>query len=347
MFRIKNFLFNNVVYCRSYAYDKSKLFPLLTEVKQEQTPPPVRTQSYEDFSKISEERLLEQARQEKEREAHVRCRIFKESIKLSQSIGQIELSNYVGKELLKQRNDTNWENFDFNYPTENSAVHIKEENSRNSINTSIINRPFRQDPGKVVAGFIPEEWPSFFIPKTGVTGFYTLLFAFGTFLVSKEVYVLDHYFYHGLAWVVLGTACVKVFGPPLAHRLDLEIDKYEHEWNQNRTETTNYLEDQIVEELFNQYQIEGQIMLMDAKRQNVALQIEEEFRRRQMVVYNEVKRRLDYYVELEFVMRRIQQKNLVDYVQNEVNKSVTPDMHDKLIYYSIDRILEELERSKL
>ncbi|KAL1497560.1 hypothetical protein ABEB36_008501 [Hypothenemus hampei] len=209
-----------------------------------------------------------------------------------------------------------------------------------------IQRPIRQEPGKVLLAFVPENWWSAFIPKTGITGLGTFLFTFGTFLVSKEYYVLDHDYYLGLSTIVLWASLIKYLGPTIAKYLDNDIDKYEKSWNEEREQIKEVLEESMMHEVQLQFQTEGQLMVIDAKRENVALQLEEEFRKRQMHYYDQVVKRLNYHVAVEEVKQRIVYKNLLDYVTTEVHKAITPEMQDKLIYYSIDQIMIDLQKEK-
>mgnify|MGYP005984266105 FL=1 len=77
--------------------------------------------------------------------------------------------------------------------------------------------------------------------------------------------------------------------------------------------------------------MEGQNMLIQAKRENVALQLEAAYRNRLLAAYEEVKKRLDYQVEKQNIERRIGQKNLVDWVVKKVKASITPDQEKQNI----------------
>ncbi|KAI9588187.1 ATP synthase subunit b, mitochondrial [Glossina fuscipes] len=186
-------------------------------------------------------------------------------------------------------------------------------------------RPVRlEQPGKVRLGFIPDEWFQFFYNKTGVTGPYTFGVGLITYLCSKEIYVMEHEYYSGISLAIMAVVAVKKLGPPMAKWADSEIDRIENEWNEGRETELKSLKDSIEAEKKEQWRAEGSLMLMDAKKENVALQLEAAFRERVMNVYNEVKRRLDYQVECRHIERRLSQKHMVNWIVNSVLSSITP-----------------------
>lgn len=73
-------------------------------------------------------------------------------------------------------------------------------------------------------GFLPEEWFTFFYKKTGVTGPYTLGVTVSTYLISKEIYVMEHEYYSGLSLLLMIYLGVTKLGPSIAQYLDKEID---------------------------------------------------------------------------------------------------------------------------
>ncbi|CAH0596512.1 unnamed protein product [Chrysodeixis includens] len=199
-------------------------------------------------------------------------------------------------------------------------------------------RPVRGEPGKVRLGFVPEEWFQFFHSKTGVTGPYTFGVGLATYLCSKEIFVMEHEYYTGLSLALMVYIAAKKAGPSLAAYLDKEVDSIENQWNESRTDTIKSLEDAVEAEKQAQWRAQGQELLIQAKKENVLLQLEAAYRERLMNAYTEVKRRLDYQLEKSNVERRLSQKHMVDWIVSNVTKAITPDQEKQ----ALDRCIADL-----
>lgn len=189
--------------------------------------------------------------------------------------------------------------------------------------------------GKVRFGFIPEEYFVFFYPKTGVTGPYIFGILLANYLVSKEIFVMEHEYYIGLSVLVITVYATKKLGPILAASLDKDVDAVEASLNATRKEEEAFYENVIKEAKEAQWRANGQKLLIDAKKENVAMQLEAVFRERQMQVYRSLKRRLDYHMVRHRVETRIQQKWIKTWIVENVVKSMTPDIEKQILEKAI------------
>jgi F-type H+-transporting ATPase subunit b len=181
------------------------------------------------------------------------------------------------------------------------------------------------EPSPVRHGFIPEEWFQAFYSKTGASGPYVFAITVGTYLCSKEIYIMEHEYYNGISLLIIYVAAVKMFGPKVAEYLDKEVDKYNDELDESRNSEIAHYEDSIAQEKREQWSLDGQKMVLEIKKENVKMQLEATYRERLVQVYQEVKKRLDYQVQIQNLERRITQKHMVQWIVNGVLKAITPD----------------------
>merc|ERR1712126_526034 len=163
----------------------------------------------------------------------------------------------------------------------------------------LVNFPPRQRPierGPVKALIFPAEWFDALYPKTGVTGPYMALFGVSTFLASKEYFVMEHDFYVGMGLAIVMTYLIKTQGPAYTEAINKQLDEEEAAWK----------------------------AIIAAKKEAVGLQLEGEYRSRLAAAHSAVKKRLDYQVETANVLRRMEQKHMVDWIIGNVKASITP-----------------------
>eukprot|EP00102_Acyrthosiphon_pisum_P021634 XP_016658844.1 PREDICTED: uncharacterized protein LOC100164274 [Acyrthosiphon pisum] len=131
-----------------------------------------------------------------------------------------------------------------------------------------------EDPPKTRYLFVPEEWFEVFYEKTGVTGPYVLAAGITTFLLSKEIWVVDHEFPYVLATIGLFYVGWKKFGASLASSIDREIDEYEASCNSSRIGEIDSLRKTVEHQKIEVWRTEAQAQIIRAKRENVAIQLE-------------------------------------------------------------------------
>ncbi|XP_060788019.1 ATP synthase F(0) complex subunit B1, mitochondrial [Neoarius graeffei] len=191
--------------------------------------------------------------------------------------------------------------------------------------------PLPEKGGKVRHGIFPEELFTLLYPKTGVTGPYVLGTGLLLYLLSKEIYVINH---ETIAALSIGSVIiygVKKFGPQVAAFADKLNEEKVAKIQEVKDQAMGSLVEAIEHEKKEQWRVEGRNMLFDAKKNNVAMLLETNYRERLHMVTNEVKKRLDYQVALQNLQRRMEQEHMVNWVEQNVIKSITPQQEKESI----------------
>lgn len=186
--------------------------------------------------------------------------------------------------------------------------------------------------GKVRLGFIPDEWFQAFYKKTGVTGPYLFGWGLVAFLLQKEFWVIEHEFKHLPPLLILIFITYKLYGAKIHKYCDQQLQA---EVDDEKKDIIN-----VVKEIKESVQLEKahQEMLPDcianiaeAKKENVDLQLELHYRERLSNAFQEVKRRVEYLAQSEEAKRRFEQKHMVNWIIDQVKKSITPQQEQNVL----------------
>ncbi|XP_069489398.1 ATP synthase F(0) complex subunit B1, mitochondrial [Ambystoma mexicanum] len=191
--------------------------------------------------------------------------------------------------------------------------------------------PLPEKPGKVRHGLIPEELFQFLYPKTGVTGPYMLGTGLLLYMLSKEIYVVNHETIAGASTLIVLIYAIRKFGPQVGAFADKLNEEKVAKAQEVKDTAINSLKQAIADENKEQWRVEGRNYLFDAKRSNVVMLLETNYRERLLHVYEEVKKRLDYQVNLQHVIFRREQEHMVNWVEKNVIQSLTAQQEKESI----------------
>ena len=119
-------------------------------------------------------------------------------------------------------------------------------------------------------------------------GPYVFLTSFGTYLLSKEWYILEDEFYTGTCLLSIILFTSYKLGPKLGAYLDKEIDSAENDLNSDKEEAIAQCNTEIQNIEKEKWSAEGQLMIYDIKKQNILMQLEANYRENLAIAYTEV-----------------------------------------------------------
>ncbi|XP_050393209.1 ATP synthase subunit b, mitochondrial [Patella vulgata] len=189
-----------------------------------------------------------------------------------------------------------------------------------------------ETPPPVRLGFLPESWFQTLYPRTGVTGPY--LFGVGLlgYVLSKEIWVIDHNFSEMLGfWGAIIWINYK-FGDKIGNYINGLRETNYNDWFVKPVEEAKEIyQTEIQENEKAIWRAEGQKYLFEAKKENVDLQLEAAYRQRIQNVYTDVKKRLDYQVDVLNTNKQFEQEHMVNWIVSGVMKSITPQQEKESI----------------
>lgn len=174
--------------------------------------------------------------------------------------------------------------------------------------------------------------------KTGDSGKWCLGIGLGAYILSKEYLIIHDETL--LAVVLLSTVAwlYKKVGPMVGAMLDDYAQEILDQLNQGRVAKMAHLEEEIKLQESVEPMLKVGKDVFEILRENNAMELELEYRSRIHHVYNEVKKRLDYQVELEDLKKQLEQEHIVSWVKNAVIKSITPQQEKQTIVQCIKEL---------
>eukprot|EP00794_Sanderia_malayensis_P012848 gene12848-14170_t len=144
-----------------------------------------------------------------------------------------------------------------------------------------------------------------------------------SFLLSKEIFIIHEETL--LAAVMGGTIywMVKSFGKQVADGLDSYSQNILDTMNEGRMAKIQALKEAISEEKSIEEVYSSRETIYNILEENNTMNLEIEYRKNLHHVHDEVKKRLDYQLELQNLKTQLEQAHIVGWVEDAVIKSIT------------------------
>lgn len=177
----------------------------------------------------------------------------------------------------------------------------------------------------------PESYFTWIYKSTGVTGPYVLPGVFFIFLLSKEITPIEHNLRQLFATTFVYWGVVRAVGPKMERKLEGMENEYEEQLRNLVEYERLYYQHEIEEEEMEQFTMGSFEEVIASKKEAVQLQLESEYRERVHTAHKEIKRKLDYQVATASVMRKAEQKHMVDWIITNVRKSITAKQEEEAL----------------
>ncbi|XP_046845104.1 ATP synthase F(0) complex subunit B1, mitochondrial-like [Xenia sp. Carnegie-2017] len=175
--------------------------------------------------------------------------------------------------------------------------------------------------------------------KTGESGPLCLGIGFAAYLLSKEYFIIHEETLLAVVSLLTMTWALKKAGPPITQMLDDYAQEILDQLNQGRVAKIAQLEEEIKLQESVEPMLKVGKDVFEILQENNVMEMETEYRSRLHHVHNEVKKRLDYQVELQDLKKRLEQEHIINWVKDAVVKSITP-MQEK---QTITQCIKELK----
>jgi len=191
---------------------------------------------------------------------------------------------------------------------------------------------FTIDPPTLNFGLVPTAWCKKLYERLGVSGVYTLVWGSVLALMSKEKMFADCHGYELVSRALIFCLVLKNVIPKIRDYLDRSVveDRVEtYEEPMMKAIATCASNIEVAKNAI--WRMEAVADIYSAKKEMVDLQLESVYRERLSNVYKQVKEKLDYQVDVIALERSFQQANMVNWIVDSVEKSITPQMEKENI----------------